>query len=379
MAVDLRKFGYAYEFGLQSDTERNGNKFNHNFDVHLQSHDKTRYQYHIVIDNKKSTITLTLPTRTMGIDANYHIPNDIFGKYDINFSTYFDAKKRTQIGVAIDLLRPTKNSLKNRIEMKFAYPGMRELKMIGETNFNGDGKYANGKFELDIFNDASKALIVTGKCGNNFNNDPAQTISMKNFNLTSELSVISKGLNIDYSFNGHIGGSINNNNKLFSIGGQFISPTPDLRIGIYLYGNENKFNFILIGFNEELINANGQYDANKMNGQLNVNYKIIGAASNNNVKSNLNINGMTSFIGQIEREKLIKINGEFSVGKESNIYLTSNDKEIFHAKIALDQTNFLTSEYKINNENLNEFTVSYDFNIWIFFCFFVLTIFFTFK
>lgn len=353
VAVDLRKFGYAYEFGLQSDTVRDGFTFSHTFDAHLQAQDKTRYQYGVLIDGKKASITLTLPSRTIALDTKYHIGKEVFGKHELMIASYLDRANKPQsralVGFVVDVQRPTKNAITSRTELKFSHPAMRELHIVSATDFNADRQTASGRLELDLFRDADQQIIVTGRYGN----ANADAGSGAGFNVSSELSVLSKGLGFEYAFNGHAAGSLER--RQVSVGGQFVSPTPDLRVGFYAFGSDHNAELLVTGFNEELVHVTGTFDSNKMNAELRSTCRLLGTRP---IVGQLTVSGMTAFTGAIEREKLLKINGEFSVGKEASLVLVGADKELFRGKVALDQANFLTSEYKVNDNDIKAFIVS---------------------
>lgn len=206
--------------------------------------------------------------------------------------------------------------------------------------------YASGEMNIDIFKNANQAIVIFGKY-DNLESDPT-----KAFNISSELSVKSQGLGFNYGFTGHAAASLDR--RQVSIGGSVQSPTPNLQASIFYISTERNFELIANAFNEKLIQANGQYDLDTHNGKLTATMRYLNTAP---FILDGSVNGYTSAKVSFKRDRLVDVTGEVTQGKEASLLVTGQNKELFRGKIALDQTHFLKSEYKVNDEQIKEFMV----------------------
>lgn len=207
--------------------------------------------------------------------------------------------------------------------------------------------FASGEMNIDIFKNANQAIVIVGKYDN------LESNPMKAFNVSSELSIKSQGLGFNYGFSGHAAASLDR--RQVSIGGSLQSPTPNLQASIFFIVTDGKFELIANAFNEKLINADGTYDLDTHKGTLTATMKYL-----NTVPFILDgsVDGFSSIKGSLKRDRLIDVTGEVTMGKEASLIVKGQNKELFRGKVALDQTHFLKSEYKVDDAQIKEFVVS---------------------
>lgn len=207
--------------------------------------------------------------------------------------------------------------------------------------------FASGELNIDIFKNPNQAIVIVGKYDN------LESNLMKAFNISSELSIKSQGLGFNYGFTGHAAASLDR--RQVSIGGSLQSPTPNLQASIFFINTERNFELVANAFNEKLIQADGTYDLDTNQGKLSATMKYLNTAPFVLTGS---VTGYSSIKGSLKRDKLIDVSGEVTLGKEASLLVTGQNKELFRGKVALDQTHFLKSEYKVDDAQIKEFMVS---------------------
>lgn len=207
--------------------------------------------------------------------------------------------------------------------------------------------FASGEMNIDIFKNANQAIVIAGKYDN------LESNLMKAFNISSELSIKSQGLGFSYGFSGHAAASMDR--RQVSIGASLQSPTPNLQASIYFATTEHNFELVANAFNEKLIQAEGTYDLDSHKGKLTATMKYLNTAP---FILDGSVTGYSSIKGTLKRDRLIDVTGEVTLGKEASLLVTGQNKELFRGKVALDQTHFLKSEYKVDDAQIKEFAVS---------------------
>ena len=355
IVVDLIRLGFDKEFHLKADTFREeSGKFGHAFEMRLKSKDNVQYVYKVTVDNSKSSIELVLPKRTMALDIVYRIPKEnVLGKYEASITGYLDKlnkpNSKSTLGFVGEIKTDEGNKVTSRGELKFAHPSLREFRIAGNSQIDGNNQKATGKLEIDIFTNPNQAILLNARYENSDINSP------KSFNISYELNLKSNGLGIEHNLYGHAAGSLDR--KEVSAGSTFISQPADLKAGIFFFGNCEKLELIVNGLNEEVINVQGSYDLSKPGSTANIKstVKFLGAGP---VVTSLVTDGYRSVKASLERGKLIKANAEFTFGKVASISVVGNGKDLIKGKLALDQQNFLESEYKVNEDDFKSFAVS---------------------
>lgn len=350
VTIDLREWGYEHEFNLKSETKRNGWTLEHDLDMHLQSLDKSKYQYNVYIKPSRSGIELAIPSRTIAVEAIYKIPEGVLGKYDASVSAYLDKvnqpNKISKVGFSGEIKRgDSDNSLKSSCTLKFSHPNVKELKVVGTAELNADAQALKSELLFDVFKTTNQALLVAVNYGNS---DKSQ----RGFNLTSELKVESQGLGIKYVFAGHAGASLDR--RQLSVSGELSAPTKDSRLSSYVSVTDELVEIILTAFNEELVHLTAKLDFDKQKASVDAKARILGVEP---VVGEVEVVG-ASVKGSIKRGNLVQISGEITAGKEASLRVLGSGKEILSTKLSLSSKDFLAPEYKINDADFKEFVVS---------------------
>lgn len=351
--VDLGSFGYTHDFILSSSTDGSGFRLRHHtFDMQLKNKNAIKYQFKVDLKPTDSSVILLLPSRQVVVESVFRLPKDIYGKYDIRVSSYIDKKNSpnnvASIGATADVSQMGTNGMRTNYALKFSHPAIKEMKIFGTTELSGDDMFASGEMNIDIFRNANQAIVIRGKYDNTESNP------MKGLNFTSELSVKSEGLGFDYGFTGHAAGSLDR--RQVSLGGSLRSPTPNLQASVFFISTDGNFEFIATAFNEKLIHADGTYDMNSHVGTLVATMKYLNSAP---FVFDGTVTGYSSIKGSLKRDRLVDAKGEITMGKEASLLLTGQNKELFRARIALDSSHFLKSEYKVDDAQIKEFLVSF--------------------
>ena len=349
VSVDLRQAGFTHEFGLKADTSRDGLKISHLVDMYLQAQDKPQYQYNIYIQPTEAGAVLTLPTRTVSLEGVYKFPEqDVFGKYDVTVTMYLDKKnkpqQKTTFGFTGDAGKNKQNVITGRGEMKFEHPTMKPLRVGGKFSANPDKQFVESSMEVDIFRNPNDKIVVTGRYANS---DP----SGNGFNITSDAEIVSRGLGLNFGFKGFAG--ISMDRRQLSIGSTVTIPSDEFKFGLLTFANQQGFEVIVIGFNEELIHSNANYDSANYDASMTTTFKFLGSEPTV-MKSS--VHGLTSGTFQMQRGHLFNIESGVGIGKEVFVKVTGSGKELFNGRIALDQSHFLATNYKVNDADIKTFT-----------------------
>lgn len=356
MIIDLVQLGFDKEFHLKADTVRTSTKFEHDVVMRLKSRDNVQYVYKVYVQNGKASAELVLPKRTLFIESVYQIPKTLQGKYEVSISTYADKankpNSKTTVGFIGNVqLTDNNRGAKTHGELKFSHPALKELRIVGNGQVNADTQLANGKLEIDIFKNADQAVIVSGKYENTDLSGQA-----KSFNVSYGLDVSSKGLGFQYGLDGHAAASLDR--RQVSAGVSLISHLPDLRVGAFAYGSEESLQLIVTGFARDILKVDGQYARDTASSNLKATLHVLSSSKPTVVT--LKTVGYRSIKATLNREKLLRANGEFTWGKEASLVVNggANDKELFKGKLALDQAHFLDSDYNVNEDEFKSTWVS---------------------
>lgn len=349
VTINLREWGYEHEFNLKSDTKRNGWVLDYNLDMHLQSLDKSKYQWNVYINPAQSGVVLAVPSRTVAVEANYKIPQEILGKYDASVTTYLDKvkqpNKHSTVGFSGEIKRgSTENSFVTSGALKFSHPNVKELKVTGESELNPDTQSLSGSLLFDVFKTTNQAILVSVNYGNSDR-------SQRGFNLTSELKVESKELGIDYLFAGHAGANLDR--RQLSLSGVASAPTKDARVSSYVSVNDELVEVILTAFNEELIRLTARLDVDKQNAAAEASARILGVEP---ITGKVEVIG-ASVKGHVQRGDLIRVNGEITPTKEANLEVLGSGKQLLKTRISFSPQDFLASEYQINDKDFKDIVV----------------------
>lgn len=348
VSIDLRELGYTHEFGLKADTARTGYVFEHSIDMHLQAQNKPQYQYNFYIQPKKSGAILTLPSRVVALETVYSYPDQsVFGKYQVSGAFYLDKKnspnKKAEISTDFDLTRTNKNVLTGKGELKFMHSGMKPLVLSGSTKMDPEKQLVEGQMEADIFENPKNKIVMKALYGNT-------DTTGKAYNVTVDVSLVSEGLNLNAAFQGHSGLSFER--RYMSVGGSIVLPISEFKFGSFMFAGDEGFEVLLQGLNEDLFRANGNYDFKKQDFQFGSFLKFPGI---NAFEGRGDIKGLTHAQFKANQGDVVVFEGIYDLGKELSAKLTSKGQNVVTGRIALDQSHFLSTEYKIEDNQINEF------------------------
>lgn len=348
ISVDLRELGYSHEFGLKADTSKVGMVIDHTVDMHLQSQDKNKYQYSLYVHKNSAGIVLTLPSRTIALESVYSYPTDqIFGKYDAGVSFYLDKANnpsgKTSLKYIGSVDRTGTNVVKGKSELRLDSPSIKALSISGFTLLDADNQRAQAKVTFDVFQQEANKVIVQA----NYENADK---SGKGFNITSEVKVSSKGLELDTGFDGHA--ALNYDTRVFSFGANAVCPTKDFAFGSYLFVSEKVFELYGRIFNEEVVKVAANYDLEKRSATYNSVFKQLGTTP---VVITGQVDGLTTASFSLSKDKLIDVKGQFDLGKEASVKVDGNGKNLFNGKVALDDGHFLATTFKVQEEEIKAF------------------------
>lgn len=348
---DFRKYGYEHAFNLKAITKRNGWVLDHDLEIYLETNEpEKKYTYNSYIKPKESGIKLIIPSRTVAIVTKYEVPSEILGQYEVSVAAYLDEKNQPQkhstIGFAGKVNRDAKeNAFITQWTLKFSHPNVKELKVAGKGELNAAAQTLHGSLLFDVFKTTNEAIAVDVKYGN-------IDKSQGGFNLTSELTVQSKGLDIDYVFSGHAGA--NWNRRQISAGGLISAPTQDARLSSYVSVTNELAEIQLIAFNEEMVHLKANLDIEKQKASVLASARLLGVEP---IVGNAEIVG-ASVIANLKRGNLLKVDGEVTVGKQASLLVVGSGKELIKTKLSLSKQDFLATEYVINDADFKQFVVS---------------------
>lgn len=352
VSVDLQQLGYVYEFGLNSKTSGNGFTLDHTTDVELKEKQQPKYQYHLYLHPHSAGASLVLPTRSLAVEGVFNYPKDKFGKYDSTVSFYLDKKNAPSNKATFGFTGETKlvgsAGVSGSGSLKFSHPTVKDLVVSASGLVDVETQTVDGKVELDVFKNANDKIVAHAKYVNS-------DTSFKGYNVSSEVTVYSKGLGFNCGFNGH--SALSFATKQLSTAGFVDLPFEDFRFGTYLFASPEEFDFLLKRFNDELVRAHGTYDVKKHKADLTSTFKFVPTRP---VVLQTTVNGLSSAKFSLTQDKFFLVDGTFTVDKTATLKVLGNDKELLNAKVALDATHFLTTEYKVSEDNAKSFLQAFN-------------------
>lgn len=219
------------------------------------------------------------------------------------------------------------------------------MKISGESEFNGEKQLVSGSIKFDVFKNTNQAIEVAAK----FANTDAQS---KGFNVTSEISLKSQGLGLNYAFI-EIGG-VSYARRAITYVYELRGPTSKDRFGVYLNADLKKAEASVVVFNEDMLKATAQIDTNKRQLSLQSAAQLLDSDSAN---VDLSVS-LRSANAHIKQGNFISIEAEAALGKALSLKAYGNQKELVNVNVALDQGHLLSTTYNVNDKDFKEFLVS---------------------
>lgn len=349
--VDMRPVGVAHEFGINSETSRDGLKFRHSFDTYLKSKDKPEYQYSFFIDPKQFQAHLDIPTRQVALEGSYKYPkNTAFGVYDGTVTFYLDKTNKPQQKSEVSFngeLKHNKGLVTGKGNVNFEHPKMKKLRVGGEFQSNPESVDMNSKLELDIFNNPNDMIVFTVKFENHDQ-------SGMGFNVTEQFDLYSKGLGFHAKWHGHDG--ISYEKRLITSGTEFVLPIKDFTFGYDLYIDQDNTDFIVTAFAQPVATSHVKYDYEKYDAEVESKIQWPGSAIVPLVQKST-ITGLKKGTFTLNKGKQFNVNSGFELGKDIHLTVKGAEKEIFNGKVSLDTTHFMKSNYHVDEAQLKDFGI----------------------
>lgn len=349
VAVDLRPLGFAHEFNLKADTKRDGFFIDHTFDTQIRTADQKDYQFNFYLKPSKAGIELSIPKRKAAIEAIYEYPKDFIGRYQATITSYLDKKnnpsKHSTIGFTGEIKRPSNLHFVSSGSLIASHPSVKDLKISGETEFNGEKQLISGNVKFDVFKQTNQAIVVAAKFVNS-------DTTAKGYNLVAEISLKSPGLGLDYVY--HESASMNYQRRAIAYTYELRGPSAKDRFGLYLNGDIKKIDLSVVLFDEEILKGTAEFDKSKRSASLQSTVKLLGSEP-------IHSHGTASFStvnAHIKQGDFLSIEADATVGKALSFKATGNKKVLVNVNVALDKANLLSTDYDVNDKEFREFIVS---------------------
>lgn len=348
VSVDLRPLGFAHEFNLKAYTKRDGYAFEHTFDTQIQTADQHKYQFNAYIKPQNAGIVLSIPKRTAAVEAVYAYPKEFIGVYQATITSYLDKKnnpsKFSTIGFNGEIKHPSRYTFVSTGSLIASHPSVKELKISGESEFNGEMKMVSGNVKFDIFKNTNQAIVIAAKFAN--------TDALSNgFNVTSEVSLKSSGLGLNYVF--YEVGGVSYARRALTYIYELRGPTPKERFGLYLNADLKKADATIVIFNEDVLKTTTEIDTVKKSLSIQSAAKFL-ETDPLSTKIAISLKGAHA---NIKHGNFLSVEADALVGKALTFKINGNQKQLVNINIALDQANLLSTDYNVNDKEFKDFLV----------------------
>lgn len=329
-------------------TKREGYAIEHTFDTQIQTADQHKYQFNAYIKPQHAGIALSIPKRVAAVEAVFSYPKDFVGVYQATITSYLDKKndpsKHSTIGFKGEIKRPSKFTVVAVGSLIASHPSVKDMKITGESEFNGEKQLVSGNIKFDVFKNTNQAITVAVKFGNT-------EAPSKGFNVTSEAALKSPGLGLNYAFTETAG--VSYTRKAIFYACELRGPTAKDRFGLYLNGDIKNAEASVVIFDEDALKTTAQIDTNKRQMSLTAAAKMLDVDSFK-VDASMSLNGLHS---RIKQGNFVSIEAEAALGKALTLKATGNQKELMNINVALDQGHLLSTTYSVNDKDVREFLV----------------------
>lgn len=351
--VDLRELGYPHEFELQSKSSRKGLKFSHEIESNIISNSNIKYQLVASMTPELNKFQVKLPSREIYVETEQVLPQNILGHYQSSASFYLDKKNKpndvTKFIAMADISGTEKVAINLNGELRFENPGMRPLSVKGHMDANYEQRLINSQMTFDVFREPAQKIVASSVIRDNSVADRGQG----GFNITSENSVKSSGLGLQYEASGHTALSMD---KLeFSMGYNVQSGVADIKSSGLIYGSKERVEIVLNAMDEQMLNMLAEYNSNKHSALVRANMKLLSLKS---LDMTAEMDENSAKIS-LKRPGMIDASAEVKLGKEAKFSLSDgNNKKLVTGRVALDGAHFLSSSLESNDEDLKQYLKS---------------------
>ncbi|EDV45210.1 apolipophorins [Drosophila erecta] len=343
--VDLRELGYPYEFELKSQNKRQGFKYQYHLDSFIITGNNFKYQLTANIQPTASTIKLTLPKRQMLFETSQKIPTEgsLFGHYEQTASFFIDKLQRPEdvarFTAIVDVTGTERVALNANGQLKFEHPTIRPLSISGRLNGDVNQQIANAEIIFDIFRLPEQKVIG--------NTELRNSRSQNGFNIASTTTIKSAGLQFQYQINSNA--AVNIEAHEYNLGLEVNNGEIDVKAISFL--NKEKLEISLSESNKHIIHIVGDFNKQKRYAKFNTKVQIL---DRNPIEITSEVQPNSAKI-VLKRQDIIDGNAELKLGKEFKIDVSGSGKQLFNGRVALDASNFLQTNYFINEDHLNAF------------------------
>lgn len=220
------------------------------------------------------------------------------------------------------------------------------MKISGESEFNGEKQSVSSNIKFDVFKNANQAIVVAVKLAN-------AEASSNGFNVTSEISLKSQGLGLNYALTKISG--VNYARRAITYLHEFRGPSSNERFGVYFNADLKKAVASTVVFNEDVLRAVAQIDPNTHQLSLQSAAKLLDSDS-------INVDiavSLRSASAHIKQGNFISIEAEAAIGEALSLKAHGNQKELLSVNVALNQSHLLSTTHNLNDKGLKEFLVCY--------------------
>lgn len=364
--VDLLHLVGNKEFFLKSTTFREkGGKFNHNSETRLSGGPGSPvYKYIVQMDRQQTTVKLELPKRIIATYFVYKTPlsvtlsgggaSQIFGHYELSTTSYLDEKNEPKKAAALTFigdLSGNERKVSGSGALRFTHPAIREMKIEGNGDFNADKAQATGRLTFDIFQRNADAIVLAANVGN----ADSLSLSSKAFNVTASVSIKSVGLDLDILVDGHAGASLNR--REVSSAASIQTPLSVGKCGYFYRNTERDLTLVIFGDGKDLVRIEGQSDEGH-SASIKSTVNSLSSSSSAPFEAEASTELWKSVSGKLKYGSKFSATGEAEVGKWiSFVFYGDKGREIFNGKLQLDTEHFMTSTYKVSEEDFKTFMV----------------------
>jgi archaellum component FlaC len=345
--VDMRPIGASHEYGIKSDTNRDGFKFRHAFETYLKAGNKPEYSYTFFVDTKQLTAKLDIPTRQVALEGSYKYPEKSqFGVYDGTLAFYIDKTNRPQQKSEVSFsgeLKQNKGVMTGKGDIYLAHPKIKKLRVGGEFSTNIDAMDTSSKLEFDIFNNPADMIVITTKLQNS-------DTSGYGFNVTGDVEINSKGLGINAKYHEHAGLSFEK--RLITFGNELVLPVKDFKFGYDFVLDQDNSDFVVTAFAQPIVSSSAKYDFNKYDMETESKVQWPGSVP---LVQKATVTGLTKGNFMLNKGQQFQVDSGYELGKDLYVVVKGSGKEIFNGKVLLDANHFMKSNYHIDEPQLKAF------------------------
>nr|ATU82717.1 venom apolipophorin-like protein 1 [Pristhesancus plagipennis] len=315
--------------------KRKGQTVDHS--VEAKYGDQTKFKYKGYIHEKDAGILITLPKRTVGADVIYDVDvnkDQSSGSVKLEANLYINKETNDKLCfISNSNIENNKNNLKFNSETKLTHPSLRR-DLVVRGNINGNENDVKGEFVIDVFKHSDQKIIIDFK----------KSYTAKPYKTSTTVNVKSESCKLDIKYENQ--GSVSDDGAIYYADKvSYLDSLGATRTAKVVYELNSKKQYLLVKLPQgKLMEVDAVIDLNDKGMKVNANY-LVGKL---NFQESLNYNKENNLaVYQLKWADHV-IDGEFSLlmTKSASFKLRLDNKECAHAQVALDEANFLKTDYK---------------------------------